>query len=354
MIQINDDQVAIFADPHFGKSKDNVIKLNTAQQYISYFIDLMKGKTKTVICLGDWFDNRNSLNINTNHIGYSCLKQLAQVFHVYVIVGNHDTYYKNTTQVNSLIHFDEIDNITIIETPTEVDMNGKYGLMCPWHFDLNQYKEKKYDYLFGHFNMSGAALVGTVYTDGPYTVEDLTKMAPIVFSGHFHIRKDYPFKDGKVITVGCPFELDWGDHNNEKGTYMLYTKTGEYKFIPNTTSPVHKKLYWNELVTNGFKIDSTIIKGNYIKLVIDGEYNYDKVVKVIEEINTHTPIIKTEPEFIFNTQKNMLQDLKFSKTDVEVSVPTYIDKFIDKMKTPPTIDKTILKGYIDEYYNKVS
>jgi len=231
MLSISDSEIALFSDPHFGESKDNLIKMDTATNFIDKFIIENKNKIKTVFCLGDWFHNRSSINVHTNFIAYQNATKLAKHFNLYIIVGNHDTYFKHTVEVNSLKHFDNIKNVTIIEEPTEIDFNGKKGLLCPWHFNPNNYKDKHYDFLFGHFEMNGAAFVGTVSKGCEYDIKDLVELSPLVFSGHYHTRKDYDFEKGKVITIGCPYEMTWGDMLNSKGYYILNVLNNKYEFI---------------------------------------------------------------------------------------------------------------------------
>ena len=111
---------AIFSDIHFGKSKDDSVKNETAVKYIKWFVDHCQSETDAVIFCGDWFDNRNSLSIETINIAYDCLKKIASEFPIYMILGNHDTNLKSTNEVNSIRPFSDIKNITLIDNEVTI------------------------------------------------------------------------------------------------------------------------------------------------------------------------------------------------------------------------------------------
>lgn len=350
MIRIKETKVAIFTDTHWGKSRDNVKKLQISEKFTKYFIKVLKSRDiKTVFFLGDFFDNRNAINVHTGNTAYDSLKLLCENFNVYMVVGNHDLYFKNSVEINSLNQFKDIDNLTIIEKTTEIDFKGKSGLLCPWHFNINDYKDKHYDYLFGHFEMNGAALCGATFEGGDYKMSKLTTISPLVFSGHFHIRKHYDFKNGKVITIGSPYQLDWGDADNDRGFYILDTQLAEYEFIENTKSPIHHKIHWSLVQNKKQKITKKDIKDNYIKLIVDAEYDYQEVMKVAEQINLCEPL-SCIVEYVFSVNRGLLGELKLSKTEFKMTKLQYIIKYIEKLDIQKNLDKNQLIKKARQYY----
>ena len=255
----NSQKIALFSDIHWGINSDNIVKLQNTQMFMKFFIkELYKRKIKDVFFLGDFFENRTSVNVQTMNIAYNNLKKLCEYFNVYMILGNHDLFLKNSRKIQSIKPFREIKNLTIISDSTEIDFNGRSAMLCPWDTELSELKN--YDFMLGHFAMSGAELCGSIYTKGKYTMKDLTDISPLVFSGHFHIRKEYLTKNGKVITIGNPLQMTWGDYDNSKGFYILDTQTREYEFIENIDAPVYNKILWSE-VREGLK-DTENIKGD--------------------------------------------------------------------------------------------
>ncbi len=342
------NKIAIFTDIHWGHKKDNVNKLKFTQEFVKFLIkECKKRKIESIMFLGDFFDNQTSINIQTLNVAYNNLKVLCQNFKVYMILGNHDLFLKNNTKIHSVKPFNEIENLEIISENTVIDFNGRQGLMCPWGFEL---VNEEYDYLFGHFNVNGAELCGSIYKNGRYTMKELTDIAPLVFSGHFHLRKEYSTKNGKLITVGCPLEVDWGDYNNTKGFYILDTQTKEYEFVENTFSPKHIKILWSERTDVNFNS----IKDNYIKLVVDEEYQYQDVLELMNEIKLHNPLT-ANIEYVFSVNKNLLGEIKVSKKEINMNKISYIYKFLESMEeqVEQDIDWQSVKNRTEEYYKAV-
>lgn len=350
----NTKKIAIFSDIHFGKTRDSIIKLNTSIAFVDWFIDKCKENSiDLVIVAGDIFDNRNAISIITHDIVYLCIKKIAEQFPVFIIVGNHDTTLKATTDINSLKHFDEIYNVKIIEKTHELEINGRSILMFPWNGQFVE--DKTYDFMFGHFEFNGAAMVGCTFENAALSMQELVRRSSLVFSGHFHIRKEYPQETGKIITIGSPFELDWGDIDNTKGFYILDISNRTYEFVENTISPKHYKYYWSKLKNKTQVLSKKEIEGNYIKIVIDDEYNFETIVKLMEEINLRKPLKPCESEFIYSYNNNLLETELQNDIEIHMTKFEYVKKFIDLMpdelfKANPDITKEKLAEMAYQYY----
>lgn len=361
MIKINAEKIGLFTDIHWGKSRDNTKKLDIAMDFIEEFIkNMQENDVDTVVFLGDWFDHRNSVNVYTGFYAYSAIIKLCKHLKVYMIIGNHDTYFKNSTIVNSIQQYENIDNLTIISETTEVDINGKKALFCPWGFETDMYKNKEYDYLFGHFEPNGIQYNNStnIITKGSkYSIVDLNELAPTVFAGHYHIRKLYHSSKGTLMSLGCPVELDWGDLGNEKGCHILDTQSNDLKFIP-SNSPKHIKFSWSKIQSGGEKITEELVENNYIKIVIDCEYKYEDVYNILNETKTYNPI-EVEPDFIFSINDNILIDIEEEKNaELKYNKIEYIVKYIEKMNESEGYTSDVSKENLikkaKEYYQKVS
>jgi DNA repair exonuclease SbcCD ATPase subunit len=229
-------------------------------------------------------------------------------------------------------------------------LGEKKALLCPWGIDLDKWQSTKYDYLFGHFEFNGASLNGSTFDGSSYGMQELAKMSPYVFSGHFHIRKEYNFEDGKIITIGCPFQLDWGDYRNSKGYYILQPKTAKYIFQKNTQSPTYIKYFWSKLNKGEQKIEKKKIENNYIKLVIDEGYDYGSVVDTMSTINNYAPI-KVEPDYVFSINNQLLGDIKNDNTQMKMTKLQYIIKFIEKLDVQDGVNKKDIIKLAKQYYS---
>jgi len=122
-------KIALITDTHYNFKKANK---NFHDYFAKFYKDIFfpyleENNIKTVIHLGDAFDNRKGIDYWAldwaKRNVYDVFKKLN--IKVYSIVGNHDTYYKNTNEVNSIdILLDEYENIVKISSPMEVSIGG--------------------------------------------------------------------------------------------------------------------------------------------------------------------------------------------------------------------------------------
>ena len=98
-------KVAIITDQHFGARNDSIAFLDFFQKFYdnTFFPGLVANNISTVLVLGDTFDRRKYVN-------FYALQRAKEMFFdrladagiaVHMLAGNHDTYFKNTNDVNS-------------------------------------------------------------------------------------------------------------------------------------------------------------------------------------------------------------------------------------------------------------
>src|SRR5574344_1352437 len=108
---------ALFTDIHYGKSNNSLQHLEDCSSFIDWFIvEAKKKDAETCIFLGDFFDNRNSIQLRTLDWAYKDLKKLNDNFEkIYFIVGNHDLFYRESREIHSVPYLNEFDNFILIE-----------------------------------------------------------------------------------------------------------------------------------------------------------------------------------------------------------------------------------------------
>jgi len=129
-------KVAIITDQHFGARNDSIAFLDFYQKFYdnTFFPVIDASGIDTVLILGDTFDRRKYVNF------YS-LQRAKQMFfdrleergiRVHMLAGNHDTYYKNTNDVNSPdLLLTEYGNIDVIDSPENIVIDGTKICMMP-------------------------------------------------------------------------------------------------------------------------------------------------------------------------------------------------------------------------------
>ncbi len=122
-------KIAIITDQHFGARKGAAYVNNYFQKFYDdiFFPYLKKHKIDTVINMGDTFDNRRNIDIQSlewTKVNYfDKLQEMGITVHS--IIGNHDIYYKDTNGVNSVdLLLREYNNIIVYSEPTEINIGG--------------------------------------------------------------------------------------------------------------------------------------------------------------------------------------------------------------------------------------
>ena len=126
-------KLAIITDTHWGARNDSQAFAEYFRRFYEdiFFPTLMERDIRTVVHMGDIVDRRKFIN-------YKTLYQMREIFFdtcwdqyisIHAIIGNHDTFFKNTNQVNSMdclrmmMNGDEGDGggmVRIYHDPTEV------------------------------------------------------------------------------------------------------------------------------------------------------------------------------------------------------------------------------------------
>lgn len=241
------DKVIMIGDVHYGVHASSLEWVENINSYFdNFFIPLVK-KEKTdntcVIILGDYFDNRQNLDINVMNEGINSMTKLSEVVPVYMIVGNHDIYRKSTIDTHSLRCLENIPNVHLIDKDGVAEIklaNNEKITMISWIGDyakettlINKYK-KDSRFILMHTEVCGMKYDnGRDITEG--AVVKFTKAGSKLYTGHIHKRQE----SKHVTYIGSPYHMDRKDIGNQKGVYILYTEDGNVmeKFVPNEFSP---------------------------------------------------------------------------------------------------------------------
>lgn len=361
-MKIPTDKVMIFSDFHWGKSKNSEIKIKQNEMFIDWLIK--KSKTlgiNHVIFMGDWFENRNTISVKTYNHSYDALRNMSDNdITVYMIIGNHDIYYRETNAINSLKPYNEIPNVFVFTEAEDISFNGKHkARLIPWEtFNYDAMKSNPCDVMFGHFEFIGAVhnAVSSDTSKHGFNGSEMTKVAPLVFSGHYHARREYNFKNGKVVCVGSPLQLDWGDFNDTKGVYIYDSITNTYEFFENEINSTYVKVLWSD-IKSGDDTALKAVKGNFVQLVVDGKYKFEDVMKLMNLINRLNPIKNCEVVYEYSKRFNFFDTV--CGEDTAVIQKTKLDHLIDFVNNIDdedigSLDRSQVLELGKQYYNEAS
>lgn len=215
--------------------------------------------------------------------------ELSEILPLYFITGNHDIYKKYDTDVNSIIAFRYIPNVTIYEKPTIVTNSNSRILLLPWIGNKNDeeayVRANKFDYIFSHSNISGFK-----YDNGREIIiggTDFYKFRGIkrLFSGHIHKRQE----QGNLIYIGSPYHTKRSDIGNRKGVYLFNPKDNTYEFEENDYSPIFQRILLSGILELTLEETIKILNNNYTDIIVSDNYihlfNLTKFIDILKDCN---------------------------------------------------------------------
>jgi DNA repair exonuclease SbcCD nuclease subunit len=325
----------IVTDTHLGLYQDSDKWLDIVLQF---FKDLTlycyREQISEVIHLGDFFDNRKSLNTKTQHTAHRIAKILAlRNLNIKIIVGNHDCYFKNQIHPTSLELFEKYSHIDIIDEPTVVDDI----LLIPWGSPI-EYPEctGSVNYCFGHFAINGFHMNDS-YVCKTGMESAAFKDFDLVLSGHFHT----PSKQGNITYLGAPYGQTFHDVSGSRGFYIF--EDGKLEFIEYHAAPKFIKIRTEAITTHTSLNDdfgNENINGNVVRLVFDKDYGTTKNQQIQDEVLKYEPFaysidftkIENEEmevnEAVVESREQMLTEYITAQTYAEnIKVPVLVGMF---------------------------
>jgi hypothetical protein len=290
--------IALVTDSHHGIRGDNQ---NFAAYQRRFFQEIFYPKLdelgiKTIIHLGDIVDRRKYIEFQTaKNLREDVIEPaMKRGIDFHVIIGNHDTRYKGTNEVNVMnqIFKDfKYENLKWYSEPEVVTFDNLPILFMPWINNGNRaaciekIANSNEEVLMGHLEIAGFQMYkGTISEHGD-PIELFTKFDQVM-SGHFHHRS----KNRNITYLGAPYEMTWSDFNDPRGFHIYDTKTRELTFIENPLKLFHKVFYDD----SSGNMESVLIipdylEGTYVKVIVKSKNNpywFDQYIDKLEKMNT--------------------------------------------------------------------
>ena len=121
-------KIALLNDTHFGARNDSPAFMKYQNRFYDelFFPYLIDNNINTLIHLGDVVDRRKFINHNTAHnFKHKFWNRLDELnIDTHVLLGNHDTYYKNTNQINAMDNLSLSKDIKIYRKPDTINFDG--------------------------------------------------------------------------------------------------------------------------------------------------------------------------------------------------------------------------------------
>jgi DNA repair exonuclease SbcCD nuclease subunit len=343
-------KIAIITDQHFGARNDSIAFLDFFEKFYddTFFPSLDASGINTVLILGDTFDRRKYVNFyaldRAKKMFFDKLEERG--IRVHMLAGNHDTYYKNTNDVNSPdLLLREYNNIDVIDSPETIVIDGTSICMMPWicpenyQESLDEMKNTKAEICMGHFEIAGFAMHRGMESHEGLSKELFDKF-DMVFSGHYHHRSD----DGHIYYLGNPYELTWQDYKDTRGFHLFDLERRELEFIPNPNT-MFERVEYNDKDCEPIDLDLIDLNGKYVKLVVVNKTDYYKFDKFIQKLyNKGCYEIKIIEDFSEFEEGQIDEEINLEDT---VSV---LSNYVDSIETD--VDKEQIKTFMRTLYTE--
>jgi len=296
-------KVACFTDIHFGLKSGSRTHNQDCEDFVTWFCETAKRENcETAIFLGDWHHNRSTTDVSTMNYTVSNLEKLSQSFEkVYFILGNHDLFYKDKREINSVEFMRLFPNvIPIKETLTE----GGVTIM-PWLVgdEWKTVPKLKSRYVFGHFELPLFYMNAMVQMPdhGQLKGDDFVNQE-YVFSGHFHKRQT----KGNITYIGNAFPHNYADAGDDDRGMMILEWGSKPEYLTWDAQPIYRTYKLSQIIDTPEKLlrekmhcrvtidlPITFEEANYIKEKFMLEFQLRELMLIPEKVeveSNHTPI----------------------------------------------------------------
>jgi DNA repair exonuclease SbcCD nuclease subunit len=264
-------KAACFTDIHFGYKNNSRDFNNDCEEFIIWFIEKAKQEgAETCIFLGDYHHNRAGVNVSTLNYSVSNIRRLSEAFeNVYMIMGNHDLYYREKREIHSLPYAGLFENVHLINDGI-FEQDGV--ALVPWLVgdEWKKMSKIKSKYVFGHFELPYFKMNAMVeMPDHGGLKADHFDVPDYVFSGHFHKRQ----KIGKVHYLGSPFPHNYADAwDDDRGMMLLeWDKEPRHVIWPN--GPRYRTIPLSKLIDNP---EDYLGPKTYCRVTLDVGISYEE------------------------------------------------------------------------------
>lgn len=341
-LEIRYERIFLISDIHFGVRGNSLEWVHNQLQFFKeFYIPFLKENVKdgdVLFVLGDWFDNRQLLDILVMNVSKDIVTEMAQILPVYFITGNHDIYKKKDTDVHSLSVFSDVYNVTVYEKPLVITNGKSKILVMPWVGDSNEEEEiaknNPADYIFAHTDVHGFK-----YDNGMQIVRG-TNLLDLKFkrviSGHIHKRQE--IREGRGIYIGSPYHTKRSDIGNNKGVYIFHPNDNRMEFFENTLSSIYQRVRLEDLMESTLGEVKKLLENNYTDIIVPDRFvhlfNLTRFIDLIKgceymAIETKGEKVKIEDSLsgfmegenikdILTLLENSLEDTFHSPATVEV------------------------------------
>ena len=341
-------KIALITDTHIGARNSSRIFREQMKSFLSDFLDDVKTQEiETILHLGDFFDSRTSLSlVDIDFVMNWFIPKLNDSgAHMIVIAGNHDVYYRNTNQVNSLSILQGCKNITIVQNDIYIHKtDNKNFVMCPWLNDENQERllEDLAHYanndhvLCLHGEFAGMKMYkNSKLNEHGLDVKIFSKFHHVL-SGHFH----HPSVYGNIEYMGAAHYMNWQDYDDWRGYFLYDVLDDSYEKIINPYCP------FIEITYNDDRDD---LEGKIVRVIVEDEVKHSDLKDYIHSIEKQKPVSVDVIDLTIFQEDDNVEELNDTEESQVVS-KELLDYFSEYL-TQLSLDEKTVHSLEDKFSN---
>ena len=293
-------KAACFTDIHFGLKSGSRTHNQDCEDFVSWFCDTAKAQgCETAIFLGDWHHNRSTTDVSTMNYTVSNLEKLSQNFEkVYFILGNHDLFYKDKREINSVEFMRLFPNIVPIR---ELFTEGDVTIM-PWLIgdEWTTVKQLKSRYIFGHLELPHFYMNAMVQMpDHGQLQTGHFQHQELVFTGHFHKRQ----QKGNVVYIGNAFPHNYADAGDDDRGMMILEWGGKPEYHSWPDQPIYRTYKLSQIIDRPdellrekmhcrvtIDLPITFEEANFIKEQFMPQYKLRELMLIPEKVEVESAV----------------------------------------------------------------
>jgi len=288
-------------------------------------------------------DSRKSIDYQSLEWAKRVVFEPLKNYQVHMIVGNHDSYYKNTNNTNSpQLLLKDYPNIQTYSSPTEIKVENLNILLLPWicmeneEQSLKMIKKTKAKIAMGHLELQGFRVNRSIVMEHGLEA-NLFKNFEKVFSGHYHTRSN----NGTVFYLGNPYEIYWTDVNDARGFTIFDTETLEHTPIDNPYKMFYN-IYYED--TNYQTFDTREYENKIVKVVVRKKSDTKKFEKFIDKLYASNI---AELKIIENFDIQEPENFEAFENEDTISI---LNRYIEEAEI--NLDKSIIQKMMQEIYQE--
>ena len=338
-------RIALINDTHYGARKGSKLFHDYFELFYKnvFFPTLEQYGITTVIHMGDAFDSRKSIDYQSLEWAKRVVFEPLRNYDVHMIVGNHDSYYKNTNNTNSpQLLLKDYPNVKTYSDPTEIKVGNLDILLLPWICMDNQdqslklIQKTKAKVAMGHLELQGFRVNRSLVMEHGLEA-DIFKNFKKVFSGHYHTRSN----NGTVFYTGNPYEIYWTDVGDTRGFTIFDTETLEHEAINNPYKMFHN-IYYED--TNYQTFDTGEYENKIVKVVVRKKTDTKQFEKFIDKLYSSNI---AELKIVENFEIQESVDFEAFESEDTLSI---LNRYIEEAEV--NLDKSIVQKILQEVYQE--